>query len=156
MRGTWITFPQPNKAHEWTPISYPITHNQPQSTLTVVNQELIWSKIFISRFNWKKLQWILHDWNDEQCLKLLKNCYKALPDFGKVIVAEYILPRTPEANAAARSVISFDVLMVISCPGGKERRVKEFEALAKRAGFARFRVASNAYNFWVMEFYKSM
>lgn len=106
--------------------------------------------------NRKKLQWILHDWNDEQCLKLLKNCYKALPNFGKVIVAEYILPQTPEDNVAARNAISLDAVMIITCPGGKERPEKEFEALAKRAGFAGFRVASNAYNFWVMEFYKGM
>lgn len=45
---------------------------------------------------------MLHDWNDEDCLKLLKICYKALPDLGMVIVVEYILPPTVEANAAAK------------------------------------------------------
>lgn len=29
------------------------------------------------------LKWILHDWSDEHCLKLLKNCYKALPEHGR-------------------------------------------------------------------------
>ncbi|KAK4858172.1 hypothetical protein QYF36_012200 [Acer negundo] len=24
------------------------------------------------------MKWILHDWSDEHCLKLLKNCYKGL------------------------------------------------------------------------------
>ncbi|RWR86528.1 caffeic acid 3-O-methyltransferase 1 [Cinnamomum micranthum f. kanehirae] len=102
------------------------------------------------------MKWILHDWNDEDCLKILKNCYTALPDSGKVIVMEYILPSTPEATAAARSVFGLDVNMIKSCPGGKERQEKEFEALAKGAGFARFGASSNAYNFRVMEFYKSM
>ncbi|RWR86243.1 caffeate O-methyltransferase [Cinnamomum micranthum f. kanehirae] len=91
------------------------------------------------------MKWILHDWNDEQCLKLLKFCYNALPDFGKVIVAEYILPQTPEENAAARNASRFDVLMIIVCLGGKERHEKEFEALTKRAGFASFRVCHQAY-----------
>ncbi|XP_057973991.1 caffeic acid 3-O-methyltransferase-like isoform X2 [Malania oleifera] len=29
------------------------------------------------------MKWILHDWSDELCLTLLKNCWKALPDSGK-------------------------------------------------------------------------
>ncbi|KAJ8626230.1 hypothetical protein MRB53_019537 [Persea americana] len=33
------------------------------------------------------MKWILHDWSDEQCMKLLKNCLKALPDFGKFRVS---------------------------------------------------------------------
>ncbi|KAK9098087.1 hypothetical protein Syun_025132 [Stephania yunnanensis] len=31
------------------------------------------------------MKWVLNTWSDEQCLKLLKNCYEALLD-GKVIV----------------------------------------------------------------------
>nr|DAD39182.1 TPA_asm: hypothetical protein HUJ06_013505 [Nelumbo nucifera] len=34
---------------------------------------------------------ILHDWNDKDCLKLLKNCWKALPNLGMVIAVESIL-----------------------------------------------------------------
>ncbi|KAM4100014.1 hypothetical protein ACB094_05G036300 [Castanea mollissima] len=30
------------------------------------------------------MKWILHDWSDEYCLKLLKNCYNAIPNDGKV------------------------------------------------------------------------
>ncbi|KAM1816534.1 hypothetical protein ACFX12_000932 [Malus domestica] len=30
------------------------------------------------------MKWILHDWTDAQCLKLLKNCYNAIPNDGKV------------------------------------------------------------------------
>ncbi|ONI23625.1 hypothetical protein PRUPE_2G199300 [Prunus persica] len=44
------------------------------------------------------MKWILHDWSDEHCLKLLKNCYKAIPDNGKVIVVEALLPAMPETS----------------------------------------------------------
>ncbi|KAJ4978054.1 hypothetical protein NE237_008834 [Protea cynaroides] len=37
------------------------------------------------------LKWICHNWSDDHCLKLLKNCYDALADDGKVIVVDYIL-----------------------------------------------------------------
>ncbi|XVE73616.1 hypothetical protein DITRI_Ditri11bG0133100 [Diplodiscus trichospermus] len=39
---------------------------------------------------------ILHDWGDEQCLRILRNCYKAIPDNGKVIVVDSIIPVMPE------------------------------------------------------------
>jgi caffeic acid 3-O-methyltransferase len=50
------------------------------------------------------LQWILHDWSDEQCLKLLKNCYDATPNDGKVIVVEAVLPAMPEITTKILAV----------------------------------------------------
>lgn len=99
-------------------------------------------------------QWILHDWSDAHCLKILKNCYEALPDNGKVIVAECMLPEAPDSTAATQNVVHIDVIMLAHNPGGKERTEKDFEALAKGAGFKGFRKAACALNTWVMEFSK--
>ncbi|CAL5381448.1 unnamed protein product [Camellia sinensis] len=82
--------------------------------------------------------WICHDWSDEHCLKLLKSCYKALPDNGKVIIAELILPEVPDTKIANQIAIVVDAIMLANTPDGKERTEKEFEALAKGAGFAVF------------------
>ncbi|XP_074281565.1 caffeic acid 3-O-methyltransferase-like [Silene latifolia] len=100
------------------------------------------------------MKWICHDWSDEHCLSFLKNCYFALPDNGKVIVCEYILPVEPETSYAARTVFHVDAIMLAHNPGGKERTELEFEALAKGAGFQGFRVASSAYDTKIMEFLK--
>lgn len=100
------------------------------------------------------MKWILHDWSDAHCLKILKNCYKALPDNGKVIVAECMLPEAPDSTTATQNVVHIDVIMLAHNPGGKERTEKEFEALAKGAGFKGFRKAACALNTWVMEFSK--
>lgn len=100
------------------------------------------------------MQWILHDWSDEHCAKFLHNCYKALPATGKVIIAESILPVAPEDNLAAHGVFHVDMIMLAHNPGGKERTEKEFEALAKGAGFKGFKVLCCAYGSWVMEFNK--
>uniref|UniRef100_A0AAU7BAY9 O-methyltransferase 1 n=1 Tax=Lophophora williamsii TaxID=130138 RepID=A0AAU7BAY9_LOPWI len=100
------------------------------------------------------MKWICHDWSDEHCLRFLKNCYAALPDHGKVIVCEYILPVAPETNHAARTVFHVDAIMLAHNPGGKERTEQEFESLAKGAGFEGFRVACSAYGTKVMEFLK--
>ncbi|KAL6006611.1 Caffeic acid 3-O-methyltransferase [Asimina triloba] len=92
----------------------------------------------------------------KHCYRLLKNCYDALPDNGKVIVVEYILPSEPDASTASRFVFQLDLLMLAYNPGGKERTEEEFEKLAKGAGFAGIRKACTADNMSVLEFYKKM
>lgn len=100
------------------------------------------------------LKWILHDWSDSHCLKLLKNCYKAIPNDGKVIVVEAIIPDEPETTTFARAISQVDLLMMTQNPGGKERSKREFEALAKGAGFSGINFHCSVHGFWVMEFYK--
>ena len=100
------------------------------------------------------LKWIFHDWSDEHCLKILKNCYEALPENGKVIVAESILPEALSTSLATQVVVHVDVVMLAYNPGGKERTEREFQALAKEAGFNGFRKDACAFNTWVMEFCK--
>ncbi|KAH9781416.1 Flavone 3'-O-methyltransferase 1 [Citrus sinensis] len=97
---------------------------------------------------------ILHDWSDEHCLKLLKNCYKSIPEDGKVIVAESILPDLPETSTLSKTNSQIDVLMMTQNPGGKERTKHEFMTLATGAGFSGIRFECFTYNLWVMEFYK--
>ncbi|PON58444.1 O-methyltransferase COMT-type [Parasponia andersonii] len=41
---------------------------------------------------------ILHNWSDEHCRKLVKNCYEALPQNGKLIVIEIIMPEKPDSK----------------------------------------------------------
>lgn len=101
------------------------------------------------------MKWICHDWSDEHCLKLLKNCYNALPDHGKVIVCDYILPVAPETSHSARVASNFDICMLAYCGGGKERTEQEFDALAKGARFESLRVVCSAYDLKVMEFQKT-
>ncbi|XP_048126942.1 caffeic acid 3-O-methyltransferase-like [Rhodamnia argentea] len=100
------------------------------------------------------MKWICHDWSDERCGKLLKNCYDALPVNGKVIVAEYILPVYPDSSLATKGVIHMDCMMLAYFSGAKERTEKEFEALAKGAGFQGFRVMCCTFNTHIMEFLK--
>ncbi|KAI5345943.1 hypothetical protein L3X38_013820 [Prunus dulcis] len=80
------------------------------------------------------MKWILHDWTDEHCLKLLKNCYKAIPDKGKVIVVEALLPAMPETSTATKTTSQLDVVMMTQNPGRKERSEQESMALATGAG----------------------
>ena len=73
---------------------------------------------------------ILHDWSDDHCLKLLKNCFKALPDHGKVIVVDLVLPVKPDTSAFVKGIFKTDALMMTQHPGGKERSESDVRALA--------------------------
>lgn len=97
---------------------------------------------------------MLHGWTDEHCLKLLKNCWEALPENGKVIIVESILPLVPENQASSHIVFEQDLFMLAQTTDGRERSKKEYEALAKNSGFSGLEIVCCAYNSWVMEFHK--
>ncbi|XP_044480395.1 caffeic acid 3-O-methyltransferase-like [Mangifera indica] len=100
------------------------------------------------------LKTVLHDWGDEDCSKILKKCCGALPNSGKVLVVEVNVPEIPENNVSSNIACELDLLMMIVHPGGRERTLKEFEALALESGFSRCEVICSAYNSWVLEFHK--
>lgn len=73
---------------------------------------------------------VLHDWCDDDCVRLLHNCVAALEPRGRIIVIDSEL--VPGArNAFAQST---DALMLAFTPGGRERTAEQFHALWERAG----------------------
>ncbi|XVF30753.1 hypothetical protein REPUB_Repub16aG0085700 [Reevesia pubescens] len=98
---------------------------------------------------------ILHDWGNEFCSKLLKKCYDALPENGKIILCESLIPEVPKDDIVTKTILQRDLGLLHILPGAKERTKQEFEALAKEAGFTSLKVVSRAYNHWVMEIYKN-
>ncbi|CAL9079213.1 unnamed protein product [Musa textilis] len=101
-----------------------------------------------------QMKWILHDWNDGHCAKLLNNCWKALPEKGKVIVIECVLPVVPEAAPRDQYIYQLDICMSTYNIGGKERTEQEFHALAMDAGFSGFKALPMFAGTCIMEFTK--
>ncbi|KAL5998620.1 hypothetical protein ACLOJK_009563 [Asimina triloba] len=102
------------------------------------------------------LKWILHNWDDEHCVKILKNCCKALPDTGKVIVIEYILDDGEDTNRSGPCyAITCEVWMIANFSGGKERSLEEYEALAKMGGFCDMKAFLMPDGLAAIEFYKT-
>ncbi|XP_028808472.1 xanthohumol 4-O-methyltransferase-like [Neltuma alba] len=85
------------------------------------------------------MKWILHDWSDEDCIKILKNCKKSVPkDKGKVIIAEFVLK--PDGKGLFDDTgLVFDLLM-IAHTSGRERTELEWKNLLNQAGFPRYQV----------------
>ena len=68
---------------------------------------------------------IIHDWDDERCVRILRNIAVALPPHGRIMVVEKPLPHGNE-NDVARAT---DMIMLMLGDGGRERTVEEYEAL---------------------------
>ena len=78
---------------------------------------------------------IIHDWNDEKALTILKNCAAAGRGKTKVILIETVL--SPGNEPHFGKWLDLEMLLV---PGGKERTQDDFARLLDRAGFALTRV----------------
>ncbi|CAF2068506.1 unnamed protein product [Brassica oleracea var. botrytis] len=98
---------------------------------------------------------VLHDWTDQDCVKILKNCWKSLPEKGKVIIVDIVTPIEPKnGDVFSNIVFSMDMLMLTQCSGGKERSLSQFEALASASGFLTCEIICLAYAFSVIEMHK--
>jgi flavonol 3-O-methyltransferase/caffeic acid 3-O-methyltransferase len=100
------------------------------------------------------LKWILHNWTDEHCATLLRSCYDALPPHGKVVIVEGILPVKPDATYRGQQMSLSNMIMLTHTAGGKERNKREFEELARGAGFTRVNTTYIYGNTWVIELTK--
>ena len=101
------------------------------------------------------IQTVLHMLDDNDCIKVLKNCHQALSDKGRLIAVEFVLPATPEMTRAAQNLYILDVMMLNNCEGGKERTAQEFLKLARESGFScTFQSTYIFGNFWALEFTK--
>ncbi|KAK4491470.1 hypothetical protein RD792_002220 [Penstemon davidsonii] len=84
---------------------------------------------------------VLHDWNDEECIHILRNCLEAIPkDTGKVIIAEAVIEEGEKENEYSDVRLALDMVMLAHTETGKERTSKEWEYVVKAAGFSRFKV----------------
>ncbi|KAH7578122.1 hypothetical protein JRO89_XS01G0343400 [Xanthoceras sorbifolium] len=67
---------------------------------------------------------------------IVKECYEAIPEDGKVIVINGVLPVVLETNEAARDISLLHVrLLIMRDDGATERTKEEFVALASGSGF---------------------
>ncbi|MED6120810.1 hypothetical protein PIB30_024376 [Stylosanthes scabra] len=100
------------------------------------------------------LKAVCHNWSDEKCEQVLKNCYKALGEKGKVIIFEMIMPEEPDSSNGTKLVSVVDNSMFLH-GGGKERTEKEFGKLSKDSGFTTYQVVCRTLSvLGVIEFYK--
>jgi hypothetical protein len=74
---------------------------------------------------------VLHDWEDDDCLRILRACRAAMQGGNALLLVEWALGPANTNQSAKFS----DLNMLVS-PGGRERTVDEYAALMQQSGFA--------------------
>ncbi|GJM89067.1 hypothetical protein PR202_ga05663 [Eleusine coracana subsp. coracana] len=89
------------------------------------------------------LKWVLHDWGDAECVKILRNCKKAIPPRdagGKVIILEMVVGAgTSESEVKHRETqVLFDLFIMFI--NGTERDEQGWKKIIFEAGFSDYKI----------------
>jgi SAM-dependent methyltransferase/DNA-binding transcriptional ArsR family regulator len=98
------------------------------------------------------LKWILHDWNDASCRRLLAQCRAALPADGRLLVVELLLPDGAATDGRLRPAIQTDLFMLVNFADSRERSLDEYERMLGDCGFALEQAIALPSSFGVLDF----
>jgi O-methyltransferase domain/Dimerisation domain len=92
------------------------------------------------------LSQIIHDWDDERAISILKNCRAAMDTNSRLFVIEQLLDvKSPEP---ATALLDLTMLAIL---GGKERTADEYDLLLSQANLKRLRIIPTASPFSIVE-----
>lgn len=74
------------------------------------------------------MKWILHDWSDEACVRILSTIHESAPPDARLFVVEAVVPGPETPHFSKR----LDMTMLVHL-GGRERTLAEYEALLDEA-----------------------
>ncbi|CAN5479168.1 methyltransferase [soil metagenome] len=89
---------------------------------------------------------IIHDWNDAECVMILKHCRKGISEGGKLLVIEMVVPTGNEPSLS--KLLDLQMLAVLP---GCERTEAEYSALLNQAGFKLTKIVSTMSPYSVIE-----
>jgi O-methyltransferase domain len=87
---------------------------------------------------------VLHDWDDDQSVRILNNVREAMPEHGRILITEIVLEPGKPIGHPHRLI---DMEMMVSL-GGRERSASEFGDLLDRSGLRLERVHAVAGSFF--------
>ncbi|XP_062206897.1 trans-resveratrol di-O-methyltransferase-like [Phragmites australis] len=89
------------------------------------------------------LKWILHGWDDEECVRILRRCREAIPtkDSGRVIVMDLVVGSSPADERATETQLLWDVMMM-GVVGSPERDEREWRKIFEDAGFSGYKIVA--------------
>ncbi|KAK1420421.1 hypothetical protein QVD17_22000 [Tagetes erecta] len=89
---------------------------------------------------------VLHNWSDDDVLKMLKRCREAIRlagDKGKVIIIDMVIDEKHDRHEITETKMVFDIMMMIFV-SGRERTEAELKKLFLKAGFNRYKITPNS------------
>jgi len=81
------------------------------------------------------LKHIIHDWSDDECVKILGHCHGEMTSGGKVLIVEMVVPE-PNIGGISK-FLDLQMLLFLT---GRERTGPEYRDLLSRAGFEMTRI----------------
>ena len=81
---------------------------------------------------------VLHDWSDEDCIRILRRCREAMQSSARLLIGELILEPDPERGRPTDYLL--DMQMMAMFGEARERTEAEFAELFDATGLARVRV----------------
>ena len=79
---------------------------------------------------------VLHDWNDEDCEKILNNCHKSLAEDGLLLLVNLYLDSPKERESTGNWFnAAVDIQMLCMFDDAKERMFSEYENLLNSSNF---------------------
>lgn len=82
---------------------------------------------------------VIHNWNDERAIAILRNCRRAMEPSAKLLLVERVIPARIEESAATRALVVSDLHMMVM-NGGRERTEAQYRALFEAADLGLTRV----------------
>lgn len=82
---------------------------------------------------------VLHDWDDAQATRILRNCHRAMGPTAKLLIVEGVYPEHIDQSIASRGAALNDVNMLV-VTGGRQRSEAEFRDLLAASGFRLARI----------------
>ena len=92
------------------------------------------------------LRWIIHDWDHDRALTILRNCRQAMKSTARLLLVETVIPEGDEPHPG--KLVDFVMLTAL---GGQERTAEEYERLLDEAGFVLRRIVPTASPMSVVE-----
>lgn len=87
---------------------------------------------------------IIHDWEDDYCATLLRNCHKSMEGNGRVVCVDSVLPPVGDTGGTPAKLL--DLLMLAGI-NGRERTETQWRNLYREAGFEVTRITPLEDNF---------
>ncbi len=92
---------------------------------------------------------VLHDWSDEDCVRILRNCRAAMGPEARLLIVEQILEPDPTRGRPTSYLV--DTQMLAMFGSARERTQSEFGALLAESDLVESRLISTSSPVWIIE-----
>eukprot|EP01018_Ginkgo_biloba_P029801 Gb_40975 [translate_table: standard] len=94
---------------------------------------------------------ILHNWGDEECIQILRNCRQAIPEDGKVIIVDAVLTKDGNRKSGFEEIAVMVDMVMLAHQRGKERSEEQWVELLQASGFDHYNITPLPVPFSIIE-----